>query len=108
LFYRLSVMEITVPPLRERREDIALLTYYFLNKHTLRLDKHIAGVSTAALGALMRYDWPGNVRELENVIQRMIILAESDHIDADLLPDAERAEGRAQPRAGLPATTKSG
>jgi len=87
LFYRLSVMEITVPPLRERREDIALLTYYFLNKHTLRLDKHIAGVSTAALGALMRYDWPGNVRELENVIQRMIILAESDHIDADLLPD---------------------
>jgi DNA-binding NtrC family response regulator len=87
LFYRLSVMEITVPPLRERREDIALLTYYFLNKHTLRLDKHIAGVSTAALGALMRYDWPGNVRELENVIQRMIILAETDHIDADLLPD---------------------
>lgn len=87
LFYRLSVMEITVPPLRERREDIALLTYYFLNKHTLRLDKHIAGVSTAALGALMRYDWPGNVRELENVIQRMIILAESDHIDIDLLPD---------------------
>jgi DNA-binding NtrC family response regulator len=86
LFYRLSVMEITVPPLRERREDIALLTYYFLNKHSLRLEKHVAGVSTAALGALMRYDWPGNVRELENVIQRMIILAESDHIDADLLP----------------------
>jgi DNA-binding NtrC family response regulator len=86
LFYRLSVMEITVPPLRERREDIALLTYYFLNKHSIRLDKHIAGVSTAVLGTLMRYDWPGNVRELENVIQRMIILAESDHIDADLLP----------------------
>jgi DNA-binding NtrC family response regulator len=86
LFYRLSVMEITVPPLRERREDIALLAYYFLNKHSLRLEKHVAGVSTAALGALMRYDWPGNVRELENVIQRMIILAETDHIDADLLP----------------------
>jgi DNA-binding NtrC family response regulator len=86
LFYRLSVMEITVPPLRERREDIALLTYYFINKHTSRLNKPIVGVSTAVLGALMRYDWPGNVRELENVIQRMIILAESDHIDADLLP----------------------
>jgi DNA-binding NtrC family response regulator len=86
LFYRLSVMEITVPPLRERREDIALLTYYLLNKHSIRLEKHIAGVSTAALGALMRYDWPGNVRELENVIQRMIILAESDHIGIDLLP----------------------
>ena len=86
LFYRLSVMEITIPPLRERREDIALLTYYFLNKHSHRLDKHIAGVSTAVLGALMRYDWPGNVRELENIVQRMIILAESDHIDADVLP----------------------
>jgi DNA-binding NtrC family response regulator len=86
LFYRLSVMEIGIPPLRERREDIALLTYYFLNKHSLRLNKHIAGVSTGVLGALMRYDWPGNVRELENVVQRMIILAESDHIDADVLP----------------------
>jgi DNA-binding NtrC family response regulator len=86
LFYRLSVMEISVPPLRERREDIALLTYYLLNKHSLRLGKHISGVSTAVLGALMRYDWPGNVRELENIIQRMIILAESDHIDADVLP----------------------
>ena len=86
LFYRLSVMEITVPPLRERREDIALLTYYFINKHTTRLSKPIVGVSTAVLGALMRYDWTGNVRELENVIQSMIILAESDHIDADLLP----------------------
>ncbi len=86
LFYRLSVMEISVPPLRERREDIALLTYYLLNKHTKRLGKHIAGVSTAVLGALMRYDWPGNVRELENIIQRMIILSESDHIDVEVLP----------------------
>jgi DNA-binding NtrC family response regulator len=99
LFYRLSVMEITVPPLRERREDIALLAYYFINKHTTRLNKPIAGVSTAVLGALMRYDWPGNVRELENVIQRMIILAESDHIDADLLPlrltEEKEVRGRA-------------
>ena len=99
LFYRLSVMEITVPPLRERREVIALLVYYFLNKHSIRLDKHIAGVSTAALGALMRYDWPGNVRELENVIQRMIILAESDHIGIDLLPqrltEQKEVRGRA-------------
>jgi DNA-binding NtrC family response regulator len=86
LFYRLSVMEISVAPLRERRDDIALLTYYLLNKHSLRLGKHISGVSTAVLGALMRYDWPGNVRELENIIQRMIILTESDHIDVDVLP----------------------
>lgn len=86
LFYRLSVIEITVPPLRERREDIALLTYYFLNKHTLRLDKHITGVSTAVLGALMRYEWLGNIRELENVIQRMIILTESEQMNIDVLP----------------------
>ena len=99
LFYRLSVMEITIPPLRERREDIALLTYYFLNKHSIRLDKPIAGVSTAALGMLMRYDWPGNVRELENVVQRMIILAESDHIDVDTMPvrllEQKEVRGRA-------------
>jgi DNA-binding NtrC family response regulator len=99
LFYRLSVMEITIPPLRERREDIALLTYYLLNKHSIRLGKHIAGVSTAALGTLMRYDWPGNVRELENVVQRMIILAESDHIDVDALPsrllEQKEVRGRA-------------
>ena len=104
LFYRLSVMEITVPPLRERREDIALLTYYFLNKHSLRLNKHIAGVSTAVLGALMRYDWPGNVRELENIVQRMIILAESDHIDANVLPPrvAEQKDPRRRALDYLP------
>jgi DNA-binding NtrC family response regulator len=99
LFYRLSVMEISIAPLRERREDIALLAYYFLNKHSLRLDKRVSGVSTALLGALMRYDWPGNVRELENIIQRMIILAESEHIDIDVLPprliDQKNPRGRA-------------
>ena len=99
LFYRLSVMEIPIPPLRERREDIALLTYYLLNKHSIRLGKHIAGVSATALGALMRYDWPGNVRELENVVQRMIILAESDHIDVDGLPSRLMEQKEARDRA---------
>lgn len=99
LFYRLSVMEICVPPLRERREDIALLTYFFLNKHALRLGKHIAGVSTTVLGALMRYDWPGNVRELENVVQRMIILTESEHIDTDVLPAKLSEQRDARSRA---------
>ena len=86
LFYRLSVMEIPIPPLRERREDIPLLAYYFLNKHSVRLGKRITGLKTAVLGALMRYDWPGNVRELENVVQRMMILTESDPIGPDVLP----------------------
>ncbi|GMV01921.1 MAG: sigma-54-dependent Fis family transcriptional regulator [Burkholderiales bacterium] len=86
LFYRLSVIEIPIPPLRERREDIPLLAYYFLNKHSVRLGKHATGFRTAVLGALMRYDWPGNVRELENVVQRMIILSESDPIGSEVVP----------------------
>lgn len=104
LFYRLSVIEINIAPLRERREDIALLAYYFLNKHSTRLGKHVSGVSTAVLGALMRYDWPGNVRELENIVQRMIILAESDHIDVDVLPPrlTESKDSRARALDYLP------
>lgn len=88
LYYRLMIMEIEVPPLRARREDIALLAYYFLNKHSKRLGKPISGISTGALGALMRHDWPGNVRELENIIQRMIILTEGEHLEVDSLPDS--------------------
>ncbi|HNQ04513.1 MAG TPA: sigma-54 dependent transcriptional regulator [Thiobacillaceae bacterium] len=88
LYYRLMIMEIEVPPLRARPEDIALLAYYFLNKHSKRLGKAISGISTGALGALMRHEWPGNVRELENIIQRMIILTESEQLDIDCLPDS--------------------
>ena len=86
LFYRLSVLEIPVPPLRERREDIPVLAYYFLGKHAARLGKKISGLSNAVMSELMRYEWPGNVRELENVIQRMIIMTESEHIEANVLP----------------------
>lgn len=86
LYYRLMVMEIAIPPLRERRDDIPLLAYYFLNKHCSRLNKPIKGIQTEVLGAMIRYDWPGNVRELENLIQRMIIMAESDKIGVDSLP----------------------
>ncbi|MCW9012271.1 MAG: sigma-54 dependent transcriptional regulator [Gammaproteobacteria bacterium] len=86
LYYRLMVMEIPVPPLRERRDDIPLLAYYFLNKHCSRLDKPVRGIKTDVLGALLRYDWPGNVRELENMIQRMIIMTEGDKINTDVLP----------------------
>lgn len=86
LYYRLMVMEIVIPPLRERRDDIPLLAYYFINKFSRQLDKTIKGVSTEVLGALIRYDWPGNVRELENMVQRMIILAEGEKIGVDVLP----------------------
>jgi len=86
LYYRLKVIEIAVPPLRERRDDIPLLTQFFLHKLGKQLGKELKGVTTPVLGALMRYDWPGNVRELENLLQRMIILAEGDKIDTDVLP----------------------
>ncbi|MDD5365615.1 MAG: sigma-54 dependent transcriptional regulator [Gallionellaceae bacterium] len=87
LYYRLMVMEIHMPPLRERSEDIGPLAYYFLNKHAQKLNRKITGISTEALSVLMRYDWPGNVRELENIVQRMIILSEGETIEADNLPD---------------------
>jgi DNA-binding NtrC family response regulator len=99
LYFRLMVMEINVPSLRDRPEDIALLAYYFLNKHTTRLAKPIVGISTDTLGAILRYEWPGNVRELENIIQRMIILTEGDHIEADCLPDRMLAEREFKGRA---------
>jgi DNA-binding NtrC family response regulator len=94
LYYRLSVMEIDLPPLRERREDIALLAIHFLERHSRRLGKPVLGISPAVLGALLRYDWPGNVRELENLMQRMIILCHGERLEADVLP-AHLAEPRA-------------
>jgi DNA-binding NtrC family response regulator len=86
LYYRLKLIEISIPPLRERRDDIPLLANYFLARHAARLEKSVKGLSTQALGALVRHDWPGNGRELENVVQRMIILTESETIDVDVLP----------------------
>jgi DNA-binding NtrC family response regulator len=87
LYYRLMVMEINMPALRERHEDIAPLAYHFLEKHAARLGKAITGIDTDALGVIMRYDWPGNVRELENIIQRMIILNQTGHIEVTDLPE---------------------
>jgi DNA-binding NtrC family response regulator len=85
LYYRLRVIEIELPALRNRRSDVPLLANYFIEKFVRRFNKPIKSMSTRALGALMRYDWPGNVRELENVIQRAIILTQSDTIDIDNL-----------------------
>lgn len=74
LFYRLNVISINLPPLRERREDIPLLVEHFLRKYAQKLDKNIEGISDFALKALMEYDFPGNVRELENIIERSVAL----------------------------------
>ena len=75
LYYRLHVFPLNVPPLRERREDIPLLTRYFVQKHAQRLDRKIERIPTQALEALTNYDWPGNIRELQNVIERSVILS---------------------------------
>lgn len=86
LYYRLKIIEITIPPLRERISDVPLLVNYFIEKQSKRLKKKIKGISTKALNALVRHDWPGNGRELENVIQRMIIFTETELIDVDVVP----------------------
>ena len=86
LYYRLKVVEIDVPPLRERHEDVPLPANHFIEKNSRKFGKKVEGLTTAALGALMRYPWPGNVRELEDVIQRMIIMGEAAPLDADVLP----------------------
>lgn len=94
LYYRLAVVEIQVPPLAERRDDIPLLAYHFLNKYSTQLKKPVKGFSTEVLGALIRYDWPGSIRELENMIQRMLILCETDRIDGEALPPQLKASGK--------------
>ena len=86
LFYRLCVVPIVLPPLRQRREDIPLLANHFLQKHTRRWHHQIRGFSREAMEALIRHDWPGNVRELENAIERAIVLAQSDTITPADLP----------------------
>jgi DNA-binding NtrC family response regulator len=96
LYYRLKIIEIGIPPLRERKNDIPLLANYFLTRHSARLKKPVRGITTKALTVLMRHDWPGNGRELENVIQRMIILTEGEMLDVDVVPP-EMLEAREGP-----------
>jgi DNA-binding NtrC family response regulator len=80
LFYRLSVVPIHLPPLRERKEDIPPLVAYFLQKYNEKTKKNISSVSPRALRALKEYDWPGNIRELENTIERAVVLSRADSI----------------------------
>lgn len=86
LFYRLNVLHLSIPPLRERREDIPLLVQHFINKHNQNLSRHVKEVDPKALEALINYKWAGNVRELENTIERAVVLADGDKIELDDLP----------------------
>ncbi|RKY03069.1 sigma-54-dependent Fis family transcriptional regulator [Candidatus Poribacteria bacterium] len=86
LYYRLNVVTIRIPPLRERKEDIPELASYFVRKHGRRHGRGEMSISEEAMEMLLRYDWPGNVRELENALERAVILAEGDEITVQDLP----------------------
>src|SRR5437762_647538 len=90
LFYRLHVISIQLPPLRDRKDDIPLLTQHFLHKYGEENRKAILELTPDALDLIGDYDWPGNVRELENVIERAVVLTSGQRIDADLIPEHVR------------------
>jgi two-component system response regulator AtoC len=94
LFYRLNVLTIRLPPLRERPEDIPHLCRCFLERFNAKMGKHVAEISPSALGLLMGHGWPGNVRELENAIERAVLLAEDGVLLPEHLPAAVGAQGR--------------
>ena len=97
LFYRLNVISIDLPALRQRKEDILLLVNFFLEKYSAENQRAVRTVTTEALRALMSYSWPGNVRELENVIERAVVLSSGSEIGVDLLPDNIAGRGAAFP-----------
>ncbi|MBL8184215.1 MAG: sigma 54-interacting transcriptional regulator [Blastocatellia bacterium] len=88
LYYRLSVFPITLPPLRDRPEDVHPLVFHFLERYKEKTGRFISGISKEALRALVSYEWPGNVRELENAIERAVIIASGRQIELDDLPES--------------------
>ncbi len=101
LFFRIAVIEITVSPLRERREDIPLLAAHFLESCAARYGRQLEGITAAAMDVIIRYDWPGNVRELKNALERAVAYARGDFIAPEDLPPAVLAGAERQPRASF-------
>ena len=97
LYYRLNVVTIELPPLRERKEDIPVLAQHFLNKFALENDKEVTGFSPEATKSLLDYDWPGNVRELENAVERGVILAKGSLVTVADLPQESASLARSVP-----------
>src|SRR5208337_795611 len=95
LYYRLNVFPIYVPPLRERKDDIPDLLRHFAEKISQEYGRNI-GISKTAMAVLTKYDWPGNVREMENLIERLVIMADGDEIDSSLLPSFLSEQGAGQ------------
>jgi DNA-binding NtrC family response regulator len=90
LYYRLNVITIDLPPLRDRREDIPLLVSHFLTTYTEENDREVVGFSPEAIDALTEYSWPGNVRELENAVERAVVMSRGETVELDELPQALR------------------
>jgi len=100
LYFRLNVIPLTVPPLRERRGDIPLLAAHFMSELAAEYGKPAARLSDRALAAMTAHSWPGNVRELRNIVERLVIMAPGPNIDESDLPAELRADGAARPAAG--------
>lgn len=94
LYYRLNVVTIYVPPLRERREDIPELVGHFIRYYNEENNRHVPHIAANTMEALQGYDWPGNVRELQNYVERAIVLAPGDELTVDLLPEAVLGQRR--------------
>lgn len=99
LYWRLNVVPISIPPLRQRREDIPALVAHFLSHYSELNERFVVHIQPAALEALQEYHWPGNVRELQNYIERAVVMADSDELTVELLPEAVR--GVRTPRLSL-------
>jgi transcriptional regulator with PAS, ATPase and Fis domain len=94
LFWRLNVVPIHLPPLRQRREDVQELVAHFLNVYSEANDRYVVHIQKEALEALADYHWPGNVRELQNYVERAVVMADSDELTVDLLPDTVLGRNR--------------
>ncbi|HSP81754.1 MAG TPA: sigma-54 dependent transcriptional regulator [Myxococcaceae bacterium] len=103
LYYRLAVVPLVLPPLRERRGDIPMLARHFVEKYNRKLNKRIEGIADDALALLQAYDWPGNIRELENLIERVLLFSDGPFITATDLPESMR-QGATPPPAPSPAS----
>ena len=86
LYYRLNVVSMEIPPLRERKGDIPELVYQFINEYSQSHDKKVDDISSDLMTAFLKYNWPGNVRELRNIIERLVILTEGNLINKEYLP----------------------
>lgn len=105
LFFRINVISIHLPPLRERKEDIPLLVNYFVTKYNLRLGKNVSAIEPEAMKNLAAYDYPGNVRELGNIIERAMVINKGDVLTADAFGESLRVKTLTEPREEIPITT---